>query len=195
MSNPTPDISEAESTVERNDRLRAVAERYGEEFSWADTDAIEISMAILRMGRLIGAATQRNFDSMHLGIGLTDARFTLLVTLYFTKDRRLAQNEISRELGVSRTNITNLIDGLERDGLVKRIANPSDRRVSHAQLTPEGEQLCSVLLPIMTRFMEQLCGGFGEGEKVEFRDYLRRFRHDLRRRYLSEPGAELEPVE
>jgi DNA-binding MarR family transcriptional regulator len=180
----------ATGAVDERDRLRAVAQRYREQFEWADTDAIEISMAILRMGRLIAAASQRNIDALNLGAAMTDARFTLLVTLYFTKDRRLAQNEISRELGVSRTNITNLIDGLERDGLVKRIANPADRRVSHAQLTPEGEQLCSVLLPIMTRFLEQLCAGFSDDEKVRLRDYLRRFRHDLRERYLPDPPPE-----
>ncbi|HLF79791.1 MAG TPA: MarR family transcriptional regulator [Dehalococcoidia bacterium] len=176
------------------DRIRAAAARYGDEFAWADVDAIEISLALLRMHRFLGATTRRHLDSMNVAPDLTEARFNLLITLYFTQDRRLAQNEISRELGVSRTNITNLIDGLERDGLVVRVANPSDRRVSHAQLTEAGEQACRVLVPILTRHMEGLSSDFSEAEKVQFRDYLRRYRQGLRDRYLAggppEPEAE-----
>jgi hypothetical protein len=42
----------------------------------------------------------------------------------------------------------------------------------------------------MTRFLEQLCAGFSDEEKVRLRDYLRRFRHDLRERYLPDPPPE-----
>lgn len=192
MIEETSSRSRPSSHVE-SDRIQAAAERYGEEFAWADVDAIEIILGLLRMHRFIAATTKRHMDSLNVGAGLTDARATLLITLYFTQDRRLAQNEISRELGVSRTNITNLIDGLERDGLVTRVANPSDRRVSHAQLTEAGEQACRVLLPILTRFMESLAGGFSESEKGHLRDYLRRFRRDLRSRYLTGIQPEADP--
>ena len=97
----------------------------------------------------------------------------------------MAQNQISRELGVSRTNITNLIDGLERDGLVRRVANPADRRVSHAQLTPEGERLCAYILPVMTRYMEETCDIFDDQEKAQLKSYLRRYRRNIRERYLT----------
>ena len=176
------------STQAEEDRIQSAAERYGDEFAWADVDAIEIVLGLLRMHRFISATTRRHMASMNVGVNLTDARATLLITLYFTQGRRLAQNEISKELGVSRTNITNLIDGLERDGLVVRVANPADRRVSHAQLTDEGEQACRVLLPMLTRFMEGLSSGFSDSEKSQLKGYLRRFRHDLRDRYLTEAG-------
>jgi DNA-binding MarR family transcriptional regulator len=167
------------------DRLQAIARRYKEELPWADADAIEIFMGVLRMHRILAAATARYYDSLGLGFSMTGARHTLLLTLYFVEDHRLPQNEISRELGVSRTNITNLIDGLERDDLVTRIPNPADRRVSYAQLTPRGEQLCATLLPILTRFMEETCSDFDRGEKEQFKGYLRRFRRDVRARYLT----------
>ena len=180
-------ITNAQSSAQaEEDRIQSAAVRYGEEFAWADVDAIEIVLGLLRMHRFISATTRRHMDSLNVGVGLTDARATLLITLFFTQGRRLAQNEISKELGVSRTNITNLIDGLERDDLVVRVANPSDRRVSHAQLTEKGEQACRVLLPILTRFMEGLSSGFSDSEKSQLKGYLRRFRRDLRERYLTE---------
>lgn len=173
-----------------DDRIQSGAERYREEFPWVDVGAMEISLSLLRMGRFIGSTTRRHLDSQNVGIGITDARFNLLITLYFTQDRRLAQNEISRELGVSRTNITNLIDGLERDGLVVRVANPSDRRVSHAQLTELGEQACREILPVLTHFMESLTDDFSPAERQEFLGFLRRFRRSLRDYYLRTPRRE-----
>ncbi|WP_211359707.1 MarR family winged helix-turn-helix transcriptional regulator [Actinocorallia herbida] len=38
------------------------------------------------------------------------------------------------------SNVTNIVDGLERLGLVERRADPADRRVKQVVLTPEGER-------------------------------------------------------
>lgn len=54
---------------------------------------------------------------------------------------RLGEVPVSRygaELGVARSTITNLVDRLERAGLVSRAASPIDRRVTLVRLTPAG---------------------------------------------------------
>jgi DNA-binding MarR family transcriptional regulator len=56
---------------------------------------------------------------------------------------RIGQSPISRygeELGVPRSTITNLVDRLERAGLVERLPGPSDRRVTLVQLAPGGRK-------------------------------------------------------
>jgi MarR family 2-MHQ and catechol resistance regulon transcriptional repressor len=165
--------------------LRASAMRYQDELSWADPDAIEAALALLRATRMHRTAAGRQIESLNLGVSMTGARFTLLLTLYFSRDNLLAQNEISRELSVSRTNVTNLIDGLERDGLVIRVPNPADRRVSYAQLTAEGEQLCVRLLPDMTQLMMDLTHGFTPGERLQLKDFLYRMQRNVA---TSHPG-------
>src|SRR3990172_7637601 len=136
----------AEERVEdepgREDVLHDFALSYQKALAWADVDAIEINLSLLRTYRVLTAAVGHEIGSIGLSHIMSGARFTLLRTLYFAKDTPLPQNEISRRMGVSRTNITNLIDGLERDGLVTRVTSASDRRVSYAQLTPEGERVC-----------------------------------------------------
>src|SRR5690606_40868106 len=124
-------------------------------------------LALVRLQRMHRIAAGRQIEAMELPVSLTGARFTLLLTLYFARDHLLAQNEISRELSVSRTNITNLIDGLERDGLVERVPNPADRRVSYARLTEDGKRACLSVLPDMTRFMLNHLDGFNEEERSE----------------------------
>ena len=54
---------------------------------------------------------------------------------------RLGEVPVSRygaELGLARSTITNLVDRLERAGLVARLASPSDRRVTLVHLTISG---------------------------------------------------------
>jgi DNA-binding MarR family transcriptional regulator len=159
--------------------LRASAERYGEELLGTDVDAIEAMLSLLRTVRVHRTAVSRQLEALDLQVGMTGARFTLLMTLYFSRDSLLAQNEISRELNVSRTNITNLIDGLERDGLVERVPNPSDRRVSYARLTPSGRDVCVTLMPPMTDLMESALTGFSDEEKSQITRFLYRMQRNI----------------
>jgi DNA-binding MarR family transcriptional regulator len=161
------------------DVLRASAVRYETELPGTDADAIEVLLAMLRSVRVHRVAVHRQLEAMALEVGMTGARYTLLMTLYFSRENLLAQNEISRELNVSRTNITNLIDGLERDGLVERIPNPSDRRVSYAQLTPQGHDLCVKLMPVMAAVMQDATRGFSKDEKAQLREFLYRVQRNI----------------
>jgi len=56
---------------------------------------------------------------------------------------RLGEVPVSRfggELGIPRSTITNLVDRLEKAGLVERAASPSDRRVTLVRLSAMGER-------------------------------------------------------
>ena len=53
-------------------------------------------------------------------------------------ERRACLHALGDELGVTRPNVTKLVDGLERGGLVERLPHPSDGRMVQAHLTPRG---------------------------------------------------------
>ena len=80
-------------------------------------------------------------------------------------------------------NITQVIDVLEREGLVERVANRNDRRVTYARLTPRGEDICARMVPAMVALMEQTCASLSEEEKLELARLLAKFRRDLRLRF------------
>jgi MarR family 2-MHQ and catechol resistance regulon transcriptional repressor len=159
-------LEAGDDAAEFEDSLRSTALRYKSKFPWADPESIESVLAVGRTSRLIGAALARYLDSLGLGIG--QSRYTVLRTLYFAKDHRMRQNEIGREMNVSRTNITNLIDGLEKDTLVTRVGDLKDRRATFAQLTPSGLELCESLLPAMTRFMTFIGSRLTSEQKTTF---------------------------
>ena len=47
---------------------------------------------------------------------------------------------ISDELGVTRRNVTALVDALEEEGLVRRKPHPTDRRATVIEMTGQGER-------------------------------------------------------
>ena len=66
-------------------------------------------------------------------------RFDLLAQLE-RSPRGLKMSELSQRLMVTGGNVTGITDGLEKDGLVLRVMDPTDRRVSRVRLTPEGRR-------------------------------------------------------
>ncbi len=59
----------------------------------------------------------------------------------------LSQVELSRELIMHRSNVTGLVDRLEKRGLLSRKAVPDDRRAYCVQLTKTGARLVEEILP------------------------------------------------
>ncbi|MGA2835124.1 MAG: MarR family transcriptional regulator [Acidimicrobiales bacterium] len=53
----------------------------------------------------------------------------------------MSMRELATLLGVDPPNLTTVVDGLERAGLVERRAHPTDRRIRLVVATPEGAAL------------------------------------------------------
>jgi DNA-binding MarR family transcriptional regulator len=70
--------------------------------------------------------------------GLTFARYEALMLLYFSRAGSLPLGKIGVRLQVHPTSVTNLIDGLEHRGYVRRTPHPSDRRTTLAAITDQG---------------------------------------------------------
>ncbi|MBV9718226.1 MAG: MarR family transcriptional regulator [Candidatus Eremiobacteraeota bacterium] len=68
--------------------------------------------------------------------GLTGPRLSLLSVLVFGGDRTIT--ELAEAEGVRAPTMTRLIDGLERDGYVKRKPEPRDARVTRVVATAKG---------------------------------------------------------
>jgi DNA-binding MarR family transcriptional regulator len=90
--------------------------------------------AFLRVVALV-EPLQRQFAAEY-GISLGDLHAVRVLS-------RLGESPVSRygaELGLARSTITNLVDRLERAGLVARVDYPTDRRVTLVRLTATGMQ-------------------------------------------------------
>ncbi|AWB94179.1 MarR family transcriptional regulator [Aeromicrobium chenweiae] len=73
-------------------------------------------------------------------MGLSDARDWLVLAALDDGQPR-TQLELSRVVCVDKTTLITVLDRLERDGLIVRTVDPSDRRVRIPQITDSGRQV------------------------------------------------------
>ena len=78
-------------------------------------------------------------------------------------------------------NLTGLVDRAERDGVVVRRPDPSDRRLSRVYLTPKGQRLAEELLPAHAKLVSELLSGLDVAERRELRRLLGKLRDSLDR--------------
>ncbi len=77
---------------------------------------------------------------------LTVSQFGVLEVLHHLG--AMPQCTLAAKLLKSSGNITMVIDNLEKRGLVKRVADPQDRRVSQVTLTEQGSQFIAEIFPL-----------------------------------------------
>lgn len=76
------------------------------------------------------------------------------------------QYELEEELGVRRSTVSGIIDTMERNGLVERVANPRDKRTKTLVLTGQGQTLSARCNAIMSELDNRLASDLGT-ENVE----------------------------
>ena len=81
--------------------------------------------------------------------------YDLLWTLYRAPERRLRVNELAREVVLSPTAMSRFVDRAERAGVVRREADPRDRRALQVALTDEGVGLLRKMWPVYERGIEE----------------------------------------
>src|SRR6476659_7002286 len=72
--------------------------------------------------------------------GLTINDYEALLVLSRADGQRLKRVDISRQLLLTPSGITRLLEGLEAEGLVEREPCPSDLRITYAHLTETGTE-------------------------------------------------------
>jgi DNA-binding MarR family transcriptional regulator len=79
-------------------------------------------------------------------------------------------SDLGDELRVTARQVTNLVDALEAEGLVRRASHPTDRRATVIEITEAGaEQACTLWRP----FQEKLAGLFRDLSEPDQRELLR----------------------
>ena len=111
---------------------------------------------------------------------LTYSQFAVLEALYHLGS--MTQGEISNKVLKSGSNITTVIDNLERDGMVRRERDAKDRRVINVHLTEAGKGKVEAVLPghvaaLVQEFsvlsaseqqtLGELCRKLGKGQESE----------------------------
>lgn len=79
--------------------------------------------------------------------GLLQGRWWVLVLLLRQDDLTSSPSDLAIKAGVTKATMTGFIDGLEREGLVQRLMDETDRRKFLIRLTPLGQQKLDEVMP------------------------------------------------
>lgn len=121
---------------------------------------------------------QRRMESEH---DLPVAWAGVMIALARSPQERLRMSHLARDMTMSTSGLTRLIDRIEAAGYVRREACPEDRRGLWAVLTDQGLQELSSVAPSHLRDVDDLVAAAFEPEELrQLTDLLRRLRDHVR---------------
>lgn len=114
----------------------------------------------------------------------------LLLRIGLAKGQRLRAVELCRQLLLSPSHISRMIDRAEKLGLAERTPDPDDRRAHLVQLTPEGQEAVADFAPRLNAVLQRVFyDTLSAKEREQFTEYLRRVERAARVALPSGPAA------
>ena len=122
-------------------------------------------------------AMRRAFDRRATSLGVTRAQWKVLFRL--TRFPGLRQVELAEMLDIEPITLSRIVDRLEEAGLVRREADPTDRRAWRLELTDKAQPLISKLRKLADGLIEEAFDGLDDGELALMRAKLTKIRENL----------------
>ena len=129
--------------------------------------------AEIPIGLLVSSTAKvlsREFDAALAAVG--GSRPTWLVLLSLKSAGHRTQGELAEAVGIRQPTLSYHLDGLERDGLVRRERTADNRRVQQVTVTEAGETLFLRLRRAAGAFDGRLRAGLDDAEVAELRRLL-----------------------
>ena len=144
-----------------------VADETGAPSAQATAAAPEPMLVLLGAARRI----ECRLEAALADVGLSIAKFQALDALVSAGEpTRLSA--LAGSLDCVRSNVTQLADRLESDGLIKRVASPDDRRAVHALVTDRGRQRHAAGAIAIHRLQDELAAQVPPADRESFHRVL-----------------------
>ncbi len=111
------------------------------------------------------------FEAALDAIGLSIAKFGVLKELQEVNEP-LPLGQLADRLACVKSNITQLVDRLEADGLVRRVPDEQDRRSTRAVITEAGRKRYEIGLKVQLQLEEEVLRGISVKEQEQLSGIL-----------------------
>lgn len=143
-----------------------------------DDHRIEAYGMLLEAHNELHNALQRTLDAE---AGVPVGWLSVLIRLARSPDERLRMTVLARDMTMSTSGLTRLVDRMEAEGLVERQSCPEDRRGLLAVLTQKGRSVLASTVPCHVADLEHLLGGaLDDRQLAQLTDLLRLVRDHVR---------------
>lgn len=125
----------------------------------------------VKLARCFNTVSKASFDDIR-NYNLTAPQFAALETLGHLGPMTIGK--LSKKQLVTGGNMTLVIDNLEKENLVERIFDKSDRRSITVKLTVKGEKLFNTIFIKHAKRMEEVMNVLNETEQAQLGNLLRK---------------------
>jgi MarR family 2-MHQ and catechol resistance regulon transcriptional repressor len=130
--------------------------------------ALKLFIVLSRAHKVIHECSNQFFQEN----GLNPTEFAVLELLYHKGKQPL--QKIGNKILLASGSITYVVDKLEDRGYITRVSSPTDRRVTFAEITDEGNSFMDELFPRHEAQLVELMGALSEEEKDQVIELLKK---------------------
>ena len=123
---------------------------------------------ICQISRLSSLFMGREMSRLGFGPG----QFFFLAELY--RNEGLSQDELSRRVGVDKSNTSRALDKLEKFGLIRREGDSNNHRIKKIYLQPRAHEIRNEFITIQQRWNAELLNGLPPETKTELHSILKK---------------------
>lgn len=137
------------------------------------TDAISVYLAIQKAYGVVNRKVSKELKKL----GLSVPKYGVILQLY--DHETLPLTELSKLIFCGNSNLTALVDRMERDGLVERVNHGTDRRIKEIYLTEKGRELAPKVISEYRPFLHKMMSCLVHDEQRVLKDLLNKLKEKL----------------
>lgn len=129
-------------------------------------------LSVCNLLKAAAACCERQLNDSLSELDISYCQATILLKL---SAGSVSMSALSKELCCHKSNITQIVGGLEKRGLIARLSPKNDRRVSQLSLTPKGKNALSGLKNVLCGSATKCMSVFSASEHKSFATLLEKY--------------------
>jgi DNA-binding MarR family transcriptional regulator len=147
--------------------------------------ASKVVMTLIATSHRLQRVFNTRLSSQARAVNLSGPRLRLLLAV--EEEGRLRMGDLADDLGVTARTITSLVDALQREGLLSRLPDPTDRRATLLELTEKARTQFEQVRSLQMELGEELVAPLDTQQRRQLLDLLGRLNKEVLR---GEEGRE-----
>src|ERR1017187_6559181 len=120
---------------------------------------------------LVTHAWRTELDRRLRPLGFSHSRWLLL--LHLSRNDGCTHSELAHSMEIEAATLVKLVDHMEKEGLLKRCASETDRRVKHLQLSEVGKKTVEEIRSYTSELRKEVLSGLNQSEIKTALDVLK----------------------
>jgi MarR family 2-MHQ and catechol resistance regulon transcriptional repressor len=120
---------------------------------------------LIKLNRSVNALQAHLIPLVQKDYGITESQFAVLEALHHLGP--LSQGQLCQKILRSGSNVTTVVDNLERNELVRRDRDKEDRRIQIVTLTQRGRDVISAAFPEHVARVTEIMAALTSAEQIE----------------------------